>query len=113
MKKALRCLVPLAAGAALVAVTGCSSMPVQTRQNVGVPTYPPTNPATVQILREAPAREAGTTARSLPISARSSLGCRSATPSRGRRGEPKRLREHEYRRGNRWGEQVGKPLGMP
>jgi hypothetical protein len=47
-------LTSLGAVAALVAVTGCSSIPVQTRQNVAAPLYPPTNPAAVQILREAP-----------------------------------------------------------
>ncbi len=56
MKRVFRCLIPLAAVAVLLTVTGCHSIPVQTRQNVGVPTYPPTDPATVQILREAPTR---------------------------------------------------------
>ena len=56
MKSLIGCLIPLGAAAVFVAVTGCNSVPVQTRQNVGGPTYPPTNPATVQILREAPSR---------------------------------------------------------
>ena len=46
-------LAPLGA-AVLVAATGCSSIPVQTHQNVAAPLYPPTNPAAVQLLREAP-----------------------------------------------------------
>jgi hypothetical protein len=35
-------------------VAGCNSIPVQSRQNIGVATYPPTDPATVQILRQPP-----------------------------------------------------------
>ena len=56
MKTVLRGLLPLAAAAAFLALTGCNSVPVQTRQNIGVATYPPTDPASVQILREAPTR---------------------------------------------------------
>jgi hypothetical protein len=50
----LRRLTSLGAAAALLAATGCSSLPVQTWQDVTMPTYPPRDPATVQILREAP-----------------------------------------------------------
>lgn len=53
VKKAPRYLNPSAV-AALLTVAGCSSIPVQTQQPTGTPTYPPTNPATVQILRQVP-----------------------------------------------------------
>jgi hypothetical protein len=42
--------------AALVLVTGCNTISVQTRQDLGVPTFAPTDPATVQILRTEPTR---------------------------------------------------------
>lgn len=54
MKTVIGYFLPVGAAAALMAATGCSSIPVQTRQNVTAPFYPPTSPATVQILREAP-----------------------------------------------------------
>jgi hypothetical protein len=53
MKNPIRYLVPFTA-AALFMVAGCNTIPVQTRQEIGVPTYPPTLPASVQILRTAP-----------------------------------------------------------
>jgi hypothetical protein len=54
MKTTLRYLIPLAAAAALVAGAGCSSIPVQSHQAAGASTYPPTDPGTVEILRQAP-----------------------------------------------------------
>jgi len=54
MKKIIRSLAPLAAGVCLLALTGCNTVPVQTNQYVGVQTYPPTDPASVQILRTEP-----------------------------------------------------------
>ncbi len=56
MKTTLRYLIRYAGAAALLTGAGCSSLPVQTQHTTGAPTYPPTNPATVQILREAPAQ---------------------------------------------------------
>ncbi len=47
-------LIPSAAAAALLALAGCSSLPILTRQTAPTSTYPPTDPATVQILRQAP-----------------------------------------------------------
>src|SRR5215471_8768261 len=40
----------------LFAVTGCQSVSTTTTQSIGVPTFPPTDPATVQILRTEPTR---------------------------------------------------------
>jgi hypothetical protein len=42
--------------AALVLATGCNTISVQTRQDIGVPTFAPTDPATVQIMRTPPTR---------------------------------------------------------
>jgi hypothetical protein len=42
--------------AALVLATGCNTISVQTRQDIGVPTLAPTDPATVQIMRTPPTR---------------------------------------------------------
>ena len=42
--------------ALLPLLAACSSVSIDTRQFLGLPTYPPTDPATVQILREPPAR---------------------------------------------------------
>jgi hypothetical protein len=49
-----RYLTSFAAAATLFLATGCNTIPVQTRQDLGTPTYPPTDPATVQILRTEP-----------------------------------------------------------
>jgi hypothetical protein len=54
MKRITRYLLAITAAAALLGVVGCNTVSVQTRQDLGLPTYPPTDPATVQILRTAP-----------------------------------------------------------
>jgi len=56
MKKATCYVTSLAAAAMLFAVTGCQSVSTTTTQSIGVPTFPPTDPATVQILRTEPTR---------------------------------------------------------
>ena len=47
-------LISFAALAALVAVTGCKTVSTSSHQYLGGPTFPPTDPAQVQILREEP-----------------------------------------------------------
>jgi hypothetical protein len=47
------------AGAALLGlalVTGCNTVSIQTNQYIGLPSYPPTDPATVQIMRTEPSQ---------------------------------------------------------
>lgn len=41
---------------ALLCVTGCQTVSILSTQDIGAPTYPPTNPADVQILRTQPTR---------------------------------------------------------
>ncbi len=41
---------------ALLATTGCNTISVQTRQDIGVPTFAPSDPTTVQILRTEPTK---------------------------------------------------------
>lgn len=54
MKPSLRTLAPLAAGALATLVTGCNTVSIQSKQYLGLPQYPATDPSTVQILREIP-----------------------------------------------------------
>jgi hypothetical protein len=54
MKNLIRCLLSLMALGLLVLATGCNTVSTQTNQYLGLPTYPPTDPTTVQILRAAP-----------------------------------------------------------
>lgn len=56
MKTLVRCLTSLAAVATLVALTGCNTISMQTNQYIGLPMYPPTDPATVQIMRVEPTK---------------------------------------------------------
>ncbi len=57
MKTTLRlCLSLTIAAAALLTLTGCNTISVQSQQYVGVPTYPPTLPADVQVMRTEPTR---------------------------------------------------------
>ena len=49
-------LMLLAFGAVLLATAGCNTVETSTRQEIGAPKYPPTNPAQVQILRTEPTR---------------------------------------------------------
>ena len=50
-----RCLISVAA-LALVALTGCNTVSTTTNQSLGAPTFPPTDPALVEILTTAPTR---------------------------------------------------------
>jgi hypothetical protein len=54
MNRATRQLGSLAAVALLFLATSCNTVSVSTRQDLGVPTYLATDPATVQILRTPP-----------------------------------------------------------
>jgi hypothetical protein len=54
MKNLFPCLSAITTGAALLLLTGCNTVSVQTTAYVGVPNYPPTDPATVEILRQPP-----------------------------------------------------------
>ena len=56
MKTALRCLTSLAAIVILFAVTGCNTVSINSNQYLGVQSYPPSNPAQIQILRKEPNR---------------------------------------------------------
>ncbi|MGO9586417.1 MAG: hypothetical protein ACLP2Y_09495 [Limisphaerales bacterium] len=56
MKTALRCLTSLAAIVILFVVTGCNTVSINSNQYVGVQSYPPSNPAQIQILRKEPNR---------------------------------------------------------
>ena len=56
MKRTLHWLGLLAALAGLVAATGCKTVSTSSHQYLGGPSFPPTDPAQVQILREAPTR---------------------------------------------------------
>jgi len=56
MKKHINWLISCAALTGLVAVTGCNTVSISSRQYLGGPTYPPTDPAQVQILRTEPTR---------------------------------------------------------
>src|SRR5262245_13092230 len=47
------CLALILAGAALATLAGCA-IPMQTNQAIGVPSYPPTDPLTVQVLQTPP-----------------------------------------------------------
>ena len=54
MNRRIRSLISCAALAGLVAVTGCKTVSTSAHQYLGGPTFPPTDPAQVQILREEP-----------------------------------------------------------
>jgi hypothetical protein len=56
MKIIIRPMVLFTAVVALVALTGCNTVSTSIRQDIGGPTYPPSDPAQVQILRTAPTR---------------------------------------------------------
>ena len=56
MKPALRLVTSFAAAAVLLAVTGCNTVSTSVRQDIGGQKFPPSDPATVQILRTAPTR---------------------------------------------------------
>ena len=46
----------LAVAASLLALTGCNTVSTSVRQDIGGPSYPPSKPAQVQILRTEPTR---------------------------------------------------------
>jgi hypothetical protein len=56
MNRRINWLSSLAALTALVAVTGCKTVSTRSHQYLGVPTFAPSDPAQVQILREMPTR---------------------------------------------------------
>jgi hypothetical protein len=56
MKRRIQYIVSLAALAGLVAGTGCNTVSISSKQYLGGPTYPPTDPLQVQILRTEPTR---------------------------------------------------------
>ena len=56
MKTNIPYLTVFTAVVALVALTGCNTVSTSIKQDIGGPTYPPSDPAQVQILRTAPTR---------------------------------------------------------
>ena len=56
MKIKIPYLALLTAAVALVALTGCNTVSTSVRQDIGGPTYAPSDPAQVQILRAPPTR---------------------------------------------------------
>ena len=56
MKNRIPYLTSFTAAVALVALTGCNTVSTTVRQDIGGPTYPPSDPAQVQILRTVPTR---------------------------------------------------------
>jgi hypothetical protein len=56
MKTKIPHLTLLTATVALVALTGCNTVSTSVKQDIGGPTYAPSNPAQVQILRTQPTR---------------------------------------------------------
>lgn len=56
MKRRIGWLISITAAAGLMAVTGCKTVDIDSHQYLGGPTWPPTDPAQVQILRTAPTR---------------------------------------------------------
>ena len=56
MKRSINWVLSLAALAGLMAVTGCNTVSTTSHQYLGGATYPPTDPATIQILRVEPTR---------------------------------------------------------
>ena len=56
MKRRIHWLSSLAAVVGLVAVTGCKTVSINSHQYLGVRSFPPSDPAQVQILSEMPAR---------------------------------------------------------
>ena len=56
MKRRIQCSISLGALIGLMAVTGCQSVSISSRQYLGGPNFPPTDPLQVQILRTAPTR---------------------------------------------------------
>jgi len=57
MKTLVRFATITLAGISLCLVTGCQTVSTSYTQDIGAPTYPPTNPASVQILRTQPTRK--------------------------------------------------------
>jgi len=56
MKTTLRLILSFAAISSLFLVTGCNTVSINSNQYLGVQTYPPSDPAQIQILRKEPTR---------------------------------------------------------
>jgi len=56
MNRSISWPILLATAAGLIAVTGCNTVSTNAHQYLGGPTYPPTDPAQVEILRTEPTR---------------------------------------------------------
>lgn len=56
MKTSLRILSSFLALAALLLVTGCNTVSSSYTQAIGAPTFPPTNPSNVEVLRAPPTK---------------------------------------------------------
>lgn len=56
MKAIRRLLLLFVAVAALLLATGCNTVSINSNEYLGVQTYPPSDPAQIQILRKEPAR---------------------------------------------------------
>ncbi len=54
MKTILQSLTLVTVAASLLLVGGCNTVPVQSTQYIGVPSYAPTDPTTIKILRVQP-----------------------------------------------------------
>ncbi|MFO1461940.1 MAG: hypothetical protein U1G08_21370 [Verrucomicrobiota bacterium] len=54
MNSLQRILASFAAAAMTLLFAGCNTVSIQSKQYLGLPQYPPTDPATVQILRQIP-----------------------------------------------------------
>ena len=54
MKTAFRCLASFTAIVTLFLATGCNTVSINSNQYLGVQTYPPSDPAQIQILRKEP-----------------------------------------------------------
>ena len=56
MKRRIQCSISLGALIGLMVVTGCQTVSTSSKQYLGGPNFPPTDPLQVQILRTAPTR---------------------------------------------------------
>ena len=56
MKRKVRYITTFAALTGLMAVTGCNTVSINSKQYLGGPIYPPTDPLQIQILRTEPTR---------------------------------------------------------
>ena len=56
MKRMIRSIAMLAVAASTIVLTGCNTVSTSIKQDLGLPSYAPTDPAQVQILRTVPTR---------------------------------------------------------